>query len=215
MIDISNLSIEELVALRKQIKTKLNSVTGLQPKEDELERCISSFNRLCKQDKTNLNMSKEEKTAGLIYLHVEKSGKKLYSALFKSKKDALVVAKKHLSLVPVYLILDSLVAKSISFTIIEEHFFVMSFNYDGVKFILRQDGVSHATSLNGSIAFIDNTNCVELNVDRLDMKVSAKRADEIKIELSDNHLIDVIKLQNEIETMTERLKSKIEALTSF
>ena len=213
MIDISNLSVEELVALQKQIK--LNSSFGAQPREDELELCIKSFNRLCDPDKTNLSMSKEEKTAGLIYLHVEKDGKKLYSDLFKSKKDALVVAKKHLSLVPVYLILDSLVAKSISFTIIEEHFFVMSFNYDGVKFILRQDSVSHATSLNGSIAFIDNTNCVKLNIDRLDMKVSAKHADEIKIELSDNHLIDMSKLQHEIETMTERLKNKIEALTSF
>lgn len=44
MIDISNLSFEELVDLQKQIKTKLNSVTGSQPKEDELERCIKSFN---------------------------------------------------------------------------------------------------------------------------------------------------------------------------
>ena len=160
-------------------------------------------------------MSKEEKTAGLIYLHVKQDGQKIYSDLFKSKKDALVIAKKHLSLVPVYLILDSLVAENLSLIMIEEHFFVMSFNYDGVKFILRQDDVNHTTSLNGSIAFIDNTNCVKLNIDRLDMKVSAKRADEIKIELSDNHLVDASKLQHEIETMTERLKNKIEALTSF
>lgn len=215
MIDISNLSIEELIELRKQIKTKLNSSFGAQPREDELELCIKSFNRLCDPDKTNLSMSKEEKTAGLIYLHVKQDGQKIYSDLFKSKKDALVIAKKHLSLVPVYLILDSLVAENLSFIMIEEHFFVMSFNYDGVKFILRQDDVNHATSLNGSIAFIDNTNCVKLNVNRLDMKVSAKRADEIKIELSDNHLVDASKLQHEIETMTERLKNKIEALTSF
>lgn len=215
MIDISNLSIEELIELQKQIKTKLNSSFGAQPREDELELCIKSFNRLCDPDKTNLSMSKEEKTAGLIYLHVKQDGQKIYSDLFKSKKDALVIAKKHLSLVPVYLILDSLVAENLSFIMIEEHFFVMSFNYDGVKFILRQDDVNHATSLNGSIAFIDNTNCVKLNINRLDMKVSAKRADEIKIELSDNHLVDASKLQHEIETMTERLKNKIEALTSF
>lgn len=215
MIDISNLSIEELIELQKQIKTKLNSIFGAQPREDELELCIKSFNRLCDPDKTNLSMSKEEKTAGLIYLHVKQDGQKIYSDLFKSKKDALVIAKKHLSLVPVYLILDSLVAENLSLIMIEEHFFVMSFNYDGVKFILRQDDVNHTTSLNGSIAFIDNTNCVKLNIDRLDMKVSAKRADEIKIELSDNHLVDASKLQHEIETMTERLKNKIEALTSF
>ena len=66
MIDISNLSFEELVALQKQIKTKLNSCYGSQPKEDGLERCINSFNRLCHPDKTNLSMFKEEKTAGLI-----------------------------------------------------------------------------------------------------------------------------------------------------
>ena len=215
MIDIDNLSYSELIELQKQIKTKLNSIFGSQPREDELERCIKSFNRLCDPDKTNLYMFKEEKTAGLIYLHVEQAGQKIHSDLFKSKKDALVIAKKHLSLIPVYRILYSLVAENISFIMIEEHFFVMSFNYDGVKFILRQDDVSHATSLNGSIAFIDNTNCVKLNINRLDMKVSAKRADEIKIELSDNHLVDVSKLQHEIETMTERLKNKIEALTSF
>lgn len=128
MIDISNLSIEELIELQKQIKTKLNSIFGAQPREDELELCIKSFNRLCDPDKTNLSMSKEEKTAGLIYLHVKQDGQKIYSDLFKSKKDALVIAKKHLSLVPVYLILDSLVAENLSFIMIEEHFFVMSFN---------------------------------------------------------------------------------------
>lgn len=215
MIDISNLSFEELVALQKQIKTKLNSVTGSQPKEDELERCIKSFNRLCDPDKTNLYMFKEEKTAGLIYLHVEQDGKKLYSDLFKSKKDALVMAKKHLSLVPVYLILDSLVAENISFIKIEEHFFSMSFSYDDVEFVLRQDGIGRFISLSGSIAFTDDTNCVKMNVDKLDMKVSAKPVAEIKVELADNRLVDDIELQHEIETMTERLKNKIEALTSF
>lgn len=215
MIDISNLSIEELVALQKQIKTKLNSCYGSQTKEDGLERCINSFNRLCRPDKTNLSMFKEEKTAGLIYLHVEQDGKKLYSDLFKSKKDALVMAKKHLSLVPFYLILDSLVAENISFIKIEEHFFSMSFSYDDVEFVLRQDGIGRFISLSGSIAFTDDTNCVKMNVDKLDMKVSAKPVAEIKVELADNRLVDDIELQHEIETMTERLKNKIEALTSF
>lgn len=215
MIDISNLSIEELVALQKQIKTKLNSCYGSRPKEDGLERCINSFNRLCHPDKTNLSMFKEEKTAGLIYLHVEQDAKKLYSDLFKSKKDALVMAKKHLSLVPVYLILDSLVAENISFIKIEEHFFSMSFSYDDVEFVLRQDGIGRFISLSGSIAFTDYTNCVKMNVDKLDMKVSAKPVAEIKVELADNRLVDDIELQHEIETMTERLKNKIEALTSF
>lgn len=215
MIDISNLSFEELVALQKQIKMKLNSVTGSQPKEDELERCIKSFNRLCDPDKTNLSMSKEEKTAGIVYLHVEQDGQKLYSDLFKSKKDALTIAKKHLSIVPVYLILDSLVADDISFIKIGEHFLSMSFGYDGVKFILRQDGIGRFISLSGSIAFTDDTNCVKMNVDALDMKVSAKPAAEIKVELSDNRLVDDIELQHEIEKMAERLKNKIEALTSF
>lgn len=215
MIDISNLSIEELIELRKQIKTKLNSSFGAQPKEDELERCIKSFNRLCDPDKTNLYMFKEEKTAGLIYLHVEQDGKKLYSDLFKSEKDALIIAKKHLSLVPVYLILDSLVAENISFTKIEEHFFSMSFSYDGVEFVLRQDGICRFISLSGSIAFTDNTNCVELDVDRIYMKISSKPDDEIEVELSDNRLVEYTELQHEIEKMTERLKNKIEALTSF
>lgn len=215
MIDISNLSIEELVTLQKQIKTKLNSVTGMQPKKDELERCIESFNRLCDPDKTNLYMFKEEKTAGLIYLHVEQDGKKLYSDLFKSKKDALVIAKKHLSLVPVYLIFDSLAAENISFIKIGEHFFSMSFSYDGVEFVLRQDGIGRFISLSGSIAFTDDTNCVKMNFDALDMKVSAKPVAEIKVELADNRLVDDIELQHEIETMTKRLKNKIEALTSF
>ena len=215
MIDISNLSFEELVALQKQIKTKLNSFTGSQPKEDELERCIKSFNRLCDPDKTNLYMFKEEKTAGLIYLHAEQDGKKLYSDLFKSKKDALVIAKKHLSLVPVYLILDSLVAENISFIKIGEHFFSMSFNYDGVEFVLRQDGIGRFISLSGSIAFTDDTNCVKMSVDTLDMKVSVKPVAEIKVELADNRLVDDIELEHEIETMAERLKNKIEDLTSF
>ena len=215
MIDISNLSFEELVALQKQIKTKLNSFTGSQPKEDELERCIKSFNRLCDPDKTNLYMFKEEKTAGLIYLHAEQDGKKLYSDLFKSKKDALVIAKKHLSLVPVYLILDSLVVENISFIKIGEHFFSMSFNYDGVEFVLRQDGIGRFISLSGSIAFTDDTNCVKMSVDTLDMKVSVKPVAEIKVELADNRLVDDIELEHEIETMTERLKNKIEDLTSF
>lgn len=215
MIDINNLSYSELIELQKQIKTKLNSIFGSQPREDELERCIKSFNRLCDPDKTNLHMSKEEKTADLVYLNVERDRRKLYSDLFKSKKDALVIAKKHLSLVPVYLVLDSLVAENISFIKIEEHFFSMSFSYDDVKFILRQDGIGHAMTLNGSIAFTDDTNCVKLNVDRLDMKVSAKPSSEIQIELAESRLVDDIELQHEIEKMTERLKNKIEALTSF
>lgn len=215
MIDISNLSIEELVALQKQIKTKLNSCYGSQPKEDGLERCINSFNRLCHPDKTNLSMFKEEKTAGLIYLHVEQDGKKLYSDLFKSKKDALVMAKKHLSLVPVYLILDSLVAENISFIKIEEHFFSMSFSYDDVEFVLRQDGIGRFISLSGSIAFTDDTNCVKMNVDRIYMKISSRPDAEIEVELSDNRIVEYVELQNEIETMAERLKNKLEALTSF
>ena len=215
MIDISNLSIEELIELRKQIKTKLNSSFGAQPREDELELCIKSFNRLCDPDKTNLSMSKEEKTTGLVYLNVEQDGQKIYSDLFKSKKDALVIAKKHLSLVPVYLILDSLVADNISFIKIEEHFFSMSFSYDSVKFILRQDGVGRFISLSGSITFTDYTNCVKLDVDRIYMKISSRPDAEIEVELSDNRLVEYVELQNEIETMTERLKNKLEALTSF
>lgn len=215
MIDINNLSYSELIELQKQIKMKLNSVTGLQPKEDGLERCIKSFNRLCDPDKTNLHMSKEEKTAGLVYLHVEQDDQKIYSDLFKSKNDALVIAKKHLSLVPVYLVLDSLAAENISFIKIGEYFFSMSFDYDGVKFIMRQDGIGRFISLSGSIAFTDDTNCVKMNVDTLDMKVSAKPVAEIKVELADNRLVDDIELEHEIETMTERLKNKIEALTSF
>lgn len=139
----------------------------------------------------------------------------IHSDLFKSKKDALVIAEKHLSLVPVYLILDSLAAENISFVKIEEHFFSMSFVYDSVKFILRQDGIDHAMTLSGSIAFTDDTNCVKLNVDRLDMKVSAKPSSEIEIELTDNRRIDGVELRNDIEKMTERLKNTIEALTSF
>ena len=54
-----------------------------------------------------------------------------------------------------------------------------------------------------------------MNVDMLDMKVSAKSVSEIKVELADNRLVDDIELEHEIETMTERLKNKIEALTSF
>ena len=215
MIDIDNLSYLELIELQKQIKTKLNSIFGSQPKEDELERCIKSFNRLCDPDKTNLYMFKEEKTAGLIYLHVEQDGKKLYSDLFKSKKDALVIAKKHLSLVPVYLILDSLVAENISFIKIGEYFFSMSCSYEGVEFVLRQDGIGSFISLSGSIAFTDDTNCVEMNVDTLDMKVSAKSVAEIKVELADNRVVGDIDLQHEIKKMTERLKNKLEALTSF
>ena len=215
MIDISNLSIEELIELQKQIKTKLNSFTGLRPKEDGLERCIRSFNRLCDPDKTNLHMSKEEKTASLIYLHVEKDGHRFYSDLFKSKKDALIIAEKLLSLIPIYLVLDSLAAENLSFIKIEERFFSMSFTYDGVEFVLRQDGVSDLASLSGSIAFTDDTNCVKMNFDALEMKVSANPAAEIKVELADNRLVDGIELRNDIETMTERLKNKIEALTSF
>ena len=215
MIDIDNLSYLELIELQKQIKTKLNSIFGSQPREDELERCIESFNRLCDPDKTNLYMFKEEKTAGLIYLHVERDGEKLYSDLFKSKKDALVIAKKHLSLVPVYLIFDSLAAENISFIKIGEHFFSMSFSYDGVEFVLRQDGIGRFISLSGSIAFTDDTNCVKMNVDTLDMKVSAEPDAEIKVELADNSVVDDIELQHEIEKMTERLKNKLEALTSF
>lgn len=215
MIDINNLSHSELIELQKQIKTKLNSSFGSQPKEDELERCIKSFNRLCDPDKTYLHMSKEEDSTGLVYLHVMQENYMIHSDLFKSKKDALVIAKKHLSLIPVYRILDSLVAENISFIKIEEHFFSMSFIYDSVKFILRQDGIDHAMTLSGSIAFTDDANCVKLNVDRLDMKVSAKPSSEIKIELADSRLIDGIELRNDIETTTERLKNKIEALTSF
>ena len=215
MIDIDNLSYLELIELQKQIKTKLNSIFGSQPREDELERCIESFNRLCDPDKTNLYMFKEEKTAGLIYLHVEQDGKKLYSDLFESKKDALVIAKKHLSLVPVYLILDSLVAENISFIKIGEYFFSMSFSYDGIEFVLRQDYTGRFISLSGSIAFTDDTNCVKMNVDTLDMKVSAEPDAEIKVELADNSVVDDIELQHEIEKMTERLKNKLEALTSF
>ena len=215
MIDIDNLSHSELIELQKQIKTKLNSSFGARPKEDELERCIKSFNRLCDPDKTNLSMFKEEKTAGLVYLHVKQNKRVIYSELFKSKKDTLVIAKKHLSLIPVYLTLDSLVAKNLSFIKIEEHFFSMSFRYDEVKFILTQDDISHNMSLSGSIDFTDDTNCVKLNVDRLDMKISSRPATEIKVELSDNRLIEGYELQNEIESMTERLKNKIEALTSF
>ena len=215
MIDINNLSHSELIELQKQIKTKLNSATGSQPKEDELERCIKSFNRLCDPDKTNLSMSKEEDSTGLVYLHVMQENYMIHSDLFKSKKDALVIAKKHLSLIPVYRILDSLVADNISFIKIEEHFFSMSFSYDGVEFVLRQDGSGCFISLSGSIAFTDDTNCVKMNVDTLDMKVSAKPVAEIKVELTDNRLVDDIELQHEIETMTERLKNKIEALTSF
>lgn len=215
MIDINDLSLSELIELQKQIKTKLNSCYGSQPREDELERCIKSFNRLCDPDKTNLYMFKEEKTAGLIYLHVEQDGKKLYSDLFKSKKDALVIAKKHLSLVPVYLILDSLVAENISFIKIGEYFFSMSCSYEGVEFVLRQDRIGSFISLSGSIAFTDGTNCVKMNVDTLDMKVSAEPVAEIKVELADNRVVDDIELQHEIEKMTERLKNKLEALTSF
>ena len=215
MIDIDNLSYLELIELQKQIKTKLNSIFGLQPKEDELERCIKSFNRLCDPDKTNLYMFKEEKTAGLIYVHVEQDGQKIYSDLFKSKKDALVIAKKHLSLVPVYLILDSLVAENISFIKIGEYFFSMSCSYEGVEFVLRQDRIGSFISLSGSIAFTDDTNCVKMNVDTLDMKVSAEPVAEIKVELADNRVVDDIELQHEIEKMTKRLKNKLEALTSF
>lgn len=215
MIDINNLSHSELIELQKQIKTKLNSSFGSRPKEDELERCIKSFNRLCDPDKTYLSMSKEEDSTGLVYLHVMQENYMIHSDLFKSKKDALVIAKKHLSLIPVYRILDSLVAENISFIKIEEHFFSMSFSYDGVEFVLRQDGSGRFISLSGSIAFTDDTNCVKMNVDTLDMKVSAKPVAEIKVELTDNRLVDDIELQHEIETMTERLKNKIEALTSF
>ena len=91
----------------------------------------------------------------------------------------------------------------------------MSFIYDSVKFILRQDDVGQTMVLSGSIAFTDDTNCVKMSVDALDMKVSAKPAAEIKVELADNRLIYEIELQHEIEKMTERLKNKIEALTSF
>lgn len=215
MIDISNLSLEELVALQKQIKAKLNSVTGLQSKEDELDNAIDSFNRLCELNKTNFVMSMEEDSTGIAYLHVMRDNYMIHSELFKSKKDALVIAKKHISLIPIYTCLSSLVASSLSFEMLTEHFFEMSFYYDSVKFNLRQDSIDRTMYLDGSLSMNSDSNSIELNVDRLNMTVRSESWSNVKIELADNRVIERAELQNEIESMTERLKNKIEALTSF
>lgn len=215
MIDISNLSTAELLELKKQVKERLNSFSGVSKYEKSIDELIEIFNQKCYDKDLCLGMKKINTENGII-LQINDALEVIYESEEENEETIRFLINEHISKIRVYKYLAELDIDEYKFVQFDDRYIIIDFEYQNVNFRLRENLFLGELTLSGSITISDRDVQKTLSLDSLTLRVSSEdQSSRVKVELHDIQEIVADELQDAIESMSDKILDKSLSLSTF
>lgn len=215
MIDISNLSTAELLELKKQVKERLNSFSGVSKYEKSIDELIEIFNQKCYDKDLCLGMKKINTENGII-LQINDALEVIYESEEENEETIRFLINEHISKIRVYKYLAELEIDEYKFVQFDDRYVIIDFEYQNVNFRLRENLFLEELTLSASITISDRDTYKNLPLDGLTLRVSSEdQSSRVKVELHDIQEIVADELQDAIESMTDKILDKSLSLSTF
>ena len=215
MIDISNLSTAELLELKKQVKERLNSFTGVSKSEKSIDELINLFNQKCYDKDLCLGMKKINAENGII-LQISDALEVIYESEEENEETIRFLINEHISYIRIYKYLAELDIDEYKFVQFDDRYIIIDFEYQNVNFRLRENLFLEELTLSGSITISDRDVQKTLSLDSLTLRVSSEdQSSRVKVELHDIQEIVADELQDAIESMSDKILDKSLSLSTF
>lgn len=215
MIDISNLSTVELLDLKKQVKERLNSFTGVSKPEKSIDELIDLFNQKCCDADLDVFMKKIDTRYGII-LQTSDALEVIYESGEENEETIRFLINEHISYIRIYKTFEQLEIDTYEFVQFDDRYIIIDFEYQNVNFRLRENLFLGELTLSGSIAISDRDVQKTLSLDGLTLRVSSEdQSSRVKVELHDIQEIVADELQDAIESMSDKILDKSLSLSTF
>ena len=214
MIDITTLSTRELLDLQKQVKERLNKLSGSLQPETSIDELIELFNHKCRDADLDVFMKTIDTEDGII-LQIEDVLDVFYMSEEEDEETIKSLIKQHILYLPVYKTLEELEIDEYKFIQFDDSYVIIDFLYQNVNFRLREDLSLDNLTLSASITISDRGCQKTLSVDGMILQVSSEDYFDVKVELYDKLEIVADELQDKIESMSEKILDKSMSFSTF
>lgn len=215
MIDISNLSTAELLELKKQVKERLNSFSGVSKYEKPIDELIEIFNQKCYDKDLCLGMKKINAKNGII-LQINDALEVIYESEEENEETIRFLINEHISKIRVYKYLAELDIDEYKFVQFDDRYIIIDFEYQNVNFRLRENLFLGELTLSGSIVISEQEVQKTLSPDGLTLRVSSEdQSSRVKVELHDIQEIVADELDDAIEAMSDKILDKSISFSTF
>lgn len=215
MIDITNLSTRELLNLKKQVKERLNKLSGSLQPETSIDELIELFNHKCRDADLDVFMKTIDTEDGII-LQIEDVLDVFYMSEPENEETIRSLINEHISYIRVYKYLAELDIDEYKFVQFDDRYVIIDFEYQNVNFRLRENLFLDELTLSGSITISDRDTYKNLPLDGLTLRISSEDlASHVKVELHDCQEIVADELQDAIETMADKILDEAMSFSTF
>lgn len=215
MIDISNLSTQEMLELKQRIDENLNSSKLTMIRVETIESLVEEFNRKCRDSNVDLCMKVNVKNDGLV-LKIDYAIGTIYRSKIDSEETIKSLINQHLSYLRVYKTFEKLETDEYEFVQFDDRYIILSFVYKNVDFVLRKDLFLNSLTLTGSIPLSNRDKQKTIVVDGCRIQISSEdQNSNVKVELIDSQKISIEILGDVIESMADKILEHSLDLTGF
>lgn len=215
MIDITNLSTRELLDLQKQVKERLNKLSGSLQPETSIDELIELFNHKCRDADLDVFMKTIDTEDGII-LQIEDVLDVFYMSEPENEETIRSLINEHISYIRVYKYLAELDIDEYKFVQFDDRYVIIDFEYQNVNFRLRENLFLDELTLSGSITISDRDTYKNLPLDGLTLRISSEDlASHVKVELHDCQEIVADELQDAIETIADKILDEAMSFSTF
>ena len=215
MIDITNLSTRELLDLQKQVKDRLNKLSGSLQPETSINELIELFNHKCRDADLDVFMKTIDTEDGII-LQIEDVLDVFYVSEPENEETIRSLINEHISYIRVYKYLAELDIDEYKFVQFDDRYVIIDFEYQNVNFRLRENLFLDELTLSGSITISDRDTYKNLPLDGLTLRISSEDlASHVKVGLHDCQEIVADELQDAIETIADKILDEAMSFSTF
>ena len=215
MIDITNLSTRELLDLQKQVKDRLNKLSGSLQTETSINELIELFNHKCRDADLDVFMKTIDTEDGII-LQIEDVLDVFYVSEPENEETIRSLINEHISYIRVYKYLAELDIDEYKFVQFDDRYVIIDFEYQNVNFRLRENLFLDELTLSGSITISDRDTYKNLPLDGLTLRISSEDlASHVKVGLHDCQEIVADELQDAIETIADKILDEAMSFSTF
>lgn len=215
MIDITTLSTRELLDLQKQVKERLNKLSGSLQPETSIDELIELFNHKCRDADLDVFMKTIDTEDGII-LQIEDVLDVFYMSEPENEETIRSLINEHISYIRVYKYLAELDIDEYKFVQFDDRYVIIDFEYQNVNFRLRENLFLDELTLSGSITISDRDTYKNLPLDGLTLRISSEDlASHVKVELHDCQEIVADELRDAIETIADKILDEAMSFSTF
>ena len=215
MIDISNLSVQEMMELKQRIDENLNSSKSTTICAKTIESLVEEFNQKCGDSNVDLCMKVNVKNDCLV-LKIDDIIGTIYRSKTESEETIKSLINRHLSYLRVYKTFEELEVDEYEFVKFDDRCVMLSFIYKNVNFVLIEDRVLDSLTLTGSIALSNRDKQKIIAIGGYKLQISSEdQNSNVKVELIDSQDVTIEMLDVVIESMADKILEQSLNLSCF